>query len=366
MFYNICYYTTRIKCEWGNSLKKLSNKQKQFLLAKSKKEMRKRIKKNRQKKLKIKIENSQEYYKTIKQAYIEKRVKAPIILSVFDNCSETLGFFAEVSKTISSLNVSGKIYFDLSDVEQVSVDAIMYLIAIITNTKRIRSLKINCAGNIPKNSEARKTLENCGFYKYVSPQYQIKDKSSTDHINITRGKEADPILSREICDFVHQHSKNDRISTKSLYTMIMELMANTKQHAYNGDENMQNNWYVFVEDTSSFLHFIFLDTGSGIPNTVRKKSLFEKIKNKMNLDDAFFIAEALTGVELRSETNLNYRGKGLHEIYNRVLTDYISDFSIISGFGKCSVSSEGKIEKTKLSSNLTGTMLCWKLLKKEE
>lgn len=255
-----------------------------------------------------------------------------------------------------------KIFFDLERITHVTVDAIMHLIATIKNTRHIRMLKIDCSGNVPENKDARKIFEESGFYEHVTPLFNFKYLTDRNHINITRGEEADPILAGKICEFVHNHSDADRITTKSLYTMMMELMANTKQHAYTNNTIMKKNWYVFVEDTQTCMRFVFLDTGAGIPNTIRTKSIVEKIKNTFSIDDAYFIASALRG-EYRSETKLDYRGKDLPEVYSRACSKYITDFSIISGFGRCDITEAGNITEEKLDNELVGTMLCWKLIK---
>lgn len=348
-------------------MKKVSLKQKRWFIAKSKHEIRRRQKKNlaHDKSLARQKADNNKAPTPIKVAQGTAIVTAPKIMCIFENSSETLDFFKQVSDIIRRLKYREKLFFDLSNVEVVSVDAIMYLIATIKNTKRIKALQIDCAGNVPSNAEAQRVFETCGFYKYVSPQYNIKYSSENDHINITRGHEADPVLAGKICEFVHGHSHCDRLATKSLYTMIMELMTNTKQHAYTNNRYMDNNWYVFVEDTSNYMSFVFLDTGAGIPNTIRTNGIFEKIKSFLNADDAFFIASALRG-ELRSETKLEYRGKGLPEIYKRVSNGYINEFSIVSGYGKCEIAQNGEIIETKLSSELIGTMLCWKLVKQNK
>lgn len=345
-------------------MKKISSKQKLQFWRRSKKEIRKRQKKNRWHRKHSSLDNLSvlPVKQQPKSSDRNAIAIAPKTLCIFENSAETISFFKQVSGIIRQLKRRGKLFFDLSQVEKVSVDAIMYLVATIKNTRRIRALQIECAGNVPINEAAQRTLETCGFYRYVSPQYNIKYTSKNDHIKITRGCEADPLLAGKICEFVHDHSNCDRLSTKSLYTMIMELMTNTKQHAYNNNAYMANNWYVFVEDCPSHMQFVFLDTGAGIPNTIRTKGVVEKLKNIFSMDDAYFIASALRG-EVRSETKLTYRGKGLPEIYKRISLGYISDFCVVSGYGKCSVKESGEIEETRLENDLVGTMLCWKLIK---
>lgn len=359
----IWYYFKKTIRNEVSGMKKLTWKYMQWQLSKSKKEMKKRRKENiaRQKSARRKEEVTLSGYNSSRK-YIGDSVIAPKVLSVFENSSETLSFFKNVSDKIRLQKYRGRIYFDLSNVVTVTVDAIMYLIATIKNTKRAKALNLEFSGNVPTDNDAKNIFETCGFYNYVSPQYNIQNSTHNKRISITHGREADPVLAGKICEFVHTCSNCDRLITKPLYTLIMELMTNTKQHAYNNNTRMENNWYVFVEDHKSYMYFVFLDTGAGIPNTIRTNGLLEKIKNTLNWDDSYFIASALRG-ELRSETKLDYRGQGLPEIYVKATSQYINDFSIISGYGKCSVHSTGEINKMQLSSELIGTILSWKIYK---
>lgn len=339
------------------------------MLAKSKKELHKRNKKNKNKK-KNNMKNPNNIAPSSSTVRIQTRkiprisiVKAPSVLSLVNNPLETLIFFRKVKKATKSLVPNGNLFFDLSAIAEVTVDAIMYFIATLKNTKRIKSLRIHCQGNFPSNSQSRVIFETCGFYEYVSVQSQYSYPKQNDKIKITRGKEANPILAGEICSFVHSHSTLNRIDTKFLYSMILELMTNTKQHAYNGNVSMDCNWYIFVEDLEDSLSFVFLDTGAGIPNTIRTKSFSEKIKNYFNFSDASFIASAFRGDVLRSETKLSYRGRGLPEIYKRTANQYINSFLVISGFGKCVIMPNGEIKETNFANDLLGTLFCWKIKK---
>ena len=344
---------------WGDFLKKVSIKQKQWLLAKSAKTMKQLQKKNRRRTPYLKQSNKGSKIENYLDLH-ENRVEAPVRFGMMDNIDETLQFFSNVKATLKRLRVNDKIYFDLSKVEVVSADAIMYLIATIRNTKRINAFKICCSGNAPINPEAREKFVQSGFYDYVSSS--VKTNSTyADHIKIKTGNEAEPVLAGEICDFVHSLTNLNIVNTKFLFSMIIELMTNTKQHAYNSVNSMDNNWYVYVEDRVEYLKFVFLDTGVGIPKTIRTK-FGEKIISLLSNSDAYFIASALRG-EFRSETRLEYRGKGLPEIYNRIISARIENFAIVSGQGKCVVDDLGNIVEIPLKNTLNGTLLSWNLKK---
>lgn len=334
-------------------MKKLHTKQKNWLLAKSEKAIRKlQKKKDNKKQKKSSTYNSKK--KTV------KIVKAPRIFSIMTDPNSTLNFFNEVYKVIKQLHFGEELFFDLSKIENVTVDAIMYLIALLKNTKRLNLMHINCSGNVPLYEEARKVIETSGFYKYVFSRYSVKYRVSLN-IKISSSKVADPTLAGKICDFVHNNSSLGRLETKPLFTMIMELMTNTQQHAYRYTNSIKSNWYIFVESGHKQIQFVFLDTGEGIPNTIRKK-FWEKIKSGIYKSDSQFISSALRG-EFRTETRLEHRGKGLPEIYNKASDKIISDFSIVSGNGQCDVDDTGNIIETKLLSELKGTLFCWKLNK---
>ena len=345
--------------QWGDFLKKISAKQKRWLLAKSAKAIKQLQKKNRRRIAPYNKSNTGVRTANVKEMH-KNKVEAPVRFGMMDNIDETLQFFKNVKDTLKKLRVNDKIYFDLSKVEVVSADAIMYLIATIRNTRRINAFKIHCSGNAPINPEARKKFEQSGFYDYVSSSVKT-NTNYVDHIKIKAGNEAEPVLAGEICDFVHSLTDLDMVDTKFLFSMIIELMTNTKQHAYNSVNSMENNWYVYVEDREESLKFVFLDTGVGIPKTIRTK-FGEKIISILSNSDAYFIASALRG-EFRSETRLEYRGKGLPEIYNRITSARIENFAIVSGQGKCVVDELGNIVEIPLKNALNGTLLSWNLKK---
>ncbi len=340
-------------------MKRMLPKAKKHQISKSKKIMRQRMRRNKQNKdhrRKSRVRNS--VHNTKKAV---RKLVAPQSLSLQKNPESTLHYFKMVIDTIEKTPMNGLVFFDLSNIETVTVDAIMYLIATLKNIKRITTLRIRCHGNVPLNANAREVFESCGFYKYVKANIPVKNTIG-DNIKITRGKDANPYFAGDICDFVCRHNDWSIIKTKSLYRMIIELMTNTTQHAYNKTSIMDSNWYVFAENTDSYISFIFLDTGEGIPNTIRTKGLLEKIKSTLGINDALFVSSALRG-ELRSATKLEYRGKGLPEIYNRAKSKYITDFSVTSGHAKCMVNENDEIVETNYSDELIGTMLSWKLNK---
>lgn len=215
------------------------------------------------------------------------------MLDLVNNQSETLDFFSRAILATKLCKRNQHIFFDLSNITVLSVESVMYLIAILRNIKRIKAHNIICEGNSPQNREVRQRLINSGFYSFVyCKQLSSKSQGSTN-VKITEGKRADGILAGQICDYIINHSSNARTATKRIYPLIVELMTNTRQHAYkNRFGPMEENWYVFSENQKDCIEFVFLDTGAGIPYTIRK-DFTERVAELFLKQDARFIASAL-------------------------------------------------------------------------
>lgn len=338
-------------------MKKLSEKQKKWNMEKSRKAMRKLSKRKSRKKYRENVKYNGNRDKFSKTHYL----CAPNNLSLNDNEEETISFFKKALDIGKQCSVNHCIYFDLQNIEHITADAVMYIIAFMNNFKRLKILNVHIAGNLPKNESARIFLEDVGFYSYVRSLKSTHPQNIKDRFQISHGKNADGTLVGKICDFINKiMGKTDLIDTKRLYPMIMELMTNTRQHAYNKNNMssiMECNWYIFAENLDNCIKFVFLDTGVGIPATLRY-NYFEKISKMFLKNDASFISSALQGA-FRTETKKSNRGKGLPGIYQDSITERIRNMTIISGKGKCTILDNGMIQEDNLSSHFEGTLFCW-------
>lgn len=344
-------------------MQKLSKKQREWLIKKSQRAMRKLTK---EKKMRhrpydaIPTAPQRPQNSTSHGAYRRTQtVVAPLVLSLIDNVDETLQFFNSVFEAANRCKMNDRIYFDLSKIKSITTEAIMYIIALIRNLKRTKTLRVMCEGNLPEDSSARKVIEKSGFYRFVKTEAQRLYTPDTSQIQVSSGLQADCVLAARICDFVQREAQTNRRGTKILYRMIMELMTNTQQHAYQEASNaMFGNWYIYAEDMPSCIHFVFLDTGAGIPATIRK-GFGEKVQDLLRNDDAAYIASAFNKEAFRTATKQEYRGKGLPEIYAHVVEGIAADFRIISGQGMCHIQSDGQIVAVENSIDFRGTLFIW-------
>lgn len=352
---------------WGITIMSFvsrKEKNKRFHDATCRKELRLLTKSNKKKRVKKHQDSVQP--KSYSASFDGKnrtfQLKAPCNLCVFDSTQDAVEYFNAVMRAVKECQFGDSLFFDLSDVKVISPDAIMYLIAVIKNTRRIRGLKIQCKGNIPKESSAREIIERSGFFEFVSSTTQRQVKADGKYMKISDGKNVDGELGSSFCDFVQRACNTTHVGTKRLYTTIIELMTNTQQHAYELEEHqsMMGNWYLFAQDIGNAIHFVFLDTGVGIPKTVSKR-FWEIIKDFVTRNDATYLKSALQG-KFRSETKQEHRGKGLPGIYEDARCHSINNLSIISGQGKCSVREDSTIETECLNQTFEGTLLSWDIV----
>lgn len=340
--------------------------QKQFNITCCKKEVARREKVNRRtarRKLKLKrrgITYTPNTARKSRKSVRSHTLKAPSILSLCQDSNDTVNFFDKVIWTIRECGVRDSIFFDLSGVTAITPDAVMYLIAIVKNMRRIKAYQIACSGSLPQEQSARDVIEQTGFYSYMKMSRLRRIDGDGRYMQISTGVTADGELASSFCDFVQTKCGRTICETKKLYPMIIELMTNTHQHAYR-DENsiMAPNWYISAYLTDLGVHFVFLDTGAGIPATVHKK-ISERVFGPIIKNDSDYLVSALRG-EFRTETRQEHRGKGLPGIYEDSSTHEIENLSIVSNKGKCIINGKN-ITTEKLSHGLEGTLFSWDIL----
>jgi hypothetical protein len=239
----------------------------------------------------------------------------------------------------------------------------MYFLAML---KKIKMLKIiyGFRGSMPKNESSNLLLQTSGFFDYVTSNISPDLTRDSSAIQIANGQNAETDIAQKICMFTMSKLGLNRKDISRLYEMIIELMTNTKQHAY-GDTNRKfitTEWYVFAkyDSVTNAVRFIFLDTGEGIPSTVKKvfRELLYEITPFIGTSETSYIKSALEGDLLRTRTGMTYRGKGLPKIYSFHKEEYIKDLTIISNYGYF-----GNRRNNDINQKLNGTLFCWELSK---
>ena len=179
---------------------------------------------------------------------------------------------------------------------------------------------------------------------------------STENMRIVSNNVNDPIITKDLCQFIMEKLNKDRRDVLAVQKVLIELMSNVYHHAYNNDDIMRNHWYLYAEHVDNHVRCIFLDTGAGIAKTVRKNVL-EKVQRfaRLSATDADLICSTLQG-DFRTQTGETHRGNGLSGVRELAETALFENFTVLSGSGYCFLNSENKIVKRDYGNKIYGTI----------
>lgn len=239
----------------------------------------------------------------------------------------------------------------MTGIVEMTVDALIYLIAIIKNIKKEKNKSYIFGGNMPKNELCSKIVKESGFLEHMNST-NIETIRNMKKLRICSGNNVDVNVLKGVCDFINECVNVGINGTRKLYTIIGEMMNNATQHAYSDDsDNYAQKWLLYIENIESMFKFTFLDTGLSIPNTINKKFF-----NDFSKSDSSLVVSALNG-EMRSQTKLAYRGEGLPIIKKSVTDGYLKKLNIISNKACCVLNSNNnKIEIQNFKIPLNGTL----------
>lgn len=250
------------------------------------------------------------------------------------------------------------------NVISVTTDAIMYLIALMRNHKESRRRLYSIRGNYPIDAEAKRVYMESGFLRFVRSKERILPDNNSK-MSIVSGRRSDTKSAKLICQFVVEKLIVPRSYIKGLYEVIIEMMSNVYYHAYNEEDTMIPEWYMYAEYEENKVKILFLDTGLGIGKTVKKHSIYEKIVNRVGKGiESKLIKSALDG-EFRTKTQKNNHGKGLPSIKEFALDEKVEEFHVISGKGHCWTNHSEKIYTQELKQGICGTVYSFVIKKME-
>lgn len=308
----------------------------------------------------IKINNNKEYKKP-------KKITVPKKFSFIENTNESLKFFDDFFNYIDE--GYEKFNFIMTDVEDLGIETLLYMISIDKILKSDnKNIKIKIS--MPKVESIKYKMYLSGFAKYFTQNlkydidektiFSIKDGMSTKQNNIN---EED--VCGDAVDFVKSLVAEDKYKNyiRALYNALVELMQNTHDHAYDEEEeidedNTRRTWYLFAVQLTNGIAFYFFDNGKGITKTARK-SIIEKAFGKISLEQCKILESTLNG-EYRSVTNLPNRNKGLPQINellknNDIMSSIILTNKVVNYYDLKSKTNMFK----KIDYNFKGSLFVW-------
>lgn len=271
--------------------------------------------------------------------YDRNKIKfvAPQDFSIETNRFETLKFFNDILEYIEKNqenNDNKMIYIDSHKVKRVTESTLMYLFAIISDVK---CTNYDIGGNHPEDRTIKQMYKMCGFNQLLRNEEYYFNNDKNGNMLLIRGKDVKTSSAKIVCEFLNQKVG---MKTTQFYGAFIEMMTNTVQHAYYDFEErkLERKWQVFVRYLDDQIKFVFLDTGKGIPATVKKNKkerLLEVFKPILKFVGEEDILKSAFDGQFRTRTEDANRGKGLPQIYNLFKSDNIDDVFVYSGKSSC-------------------------------
>jgi hypothetical protein len=279
-------------------------------------------------------------------------------------------------RSISELSprISPRIYIDFRAIRTLSTAAALVLAAELDRWNLVSTRgKLKAHDVAEWNPAIYASFLEMGFFDLLDVVETelpptCKDEAGISFMNFRRGLQPNPKqINDDLTAIIERELKVDLLD---LNPAVQEAQLNVSQHAYprsgpliSTNSRKVNNWWVSASYNSKNREFtvIVFDQGLGIPGTLPKKGLKEQFSGFLN-DDARIIELAFDLP--RSETGLEYRGRGLQENVRAYIEDHESDgaLSVISNKGLyVYMKKAGKITTSGRNERLSlrGTLVEW-------
>lgn len=297
----------------------------------------------------------------LQQAITAKTInkQAPANFSFVDNTDEILTYFNDCKTT---LHKNKKIAIDISQIENLSSDAIALLVAAV-HAKSFTGNYGKVEGNAPQNQALAKLFIESGFYRYVDADKRLKLASNTKEnlLHKESNFNVQPDLAKNACQYGTTHVLNQNEPFPVLFEMLIEAMSNTNNHADKIKKGTIKWWlYAYNAHDENKTCYTFIDLGVGIFDSLpvgRYKKLTNLIGFTHNAD---LVQDLLDGkIKSSEKQDRDIRGKGIPQIARNSASEYFGRAFIISNNVKINLKDR---TTEKLSENFKGTMLYWELI----
>jgi anti-sigma regulatory factor (Ser/Thr protein kinase) len=277
----------------------------------------------------------------------EITLRVPERFSLLENTEEVLRF-AEDCKQIRFKDVQ-RLGLDFTDVVDISEGAMALMLSIIHD---LNGHNITVGGTIPADAAAKERFIQSGFLDFFSSSHKRNKHKNT--ILVNGGSIIDQASSAPEVQDAMETVFGKKTRNQKLQGMIIEMMTNSVNHAFN--EKRDTKWYfsIFHEEAEKKVKFCFVDNGAGIIKTIRRK-FTERIPTLFNGEE--IIKKAFNG-DYGSRTRLPERGTGLLTIKSNLDENIITNLRVITNnffydFKKQTV--------TELVQKFNGTFYFWEL-----
>jgi len=255
-------------------------------------------------------------------------VVAPKILSLSRNPEGMVDF---IRNMVGADKPKHDICLDLDNVEEVTLDAILLMVSQIKGRviHRCRSI----GGKQPKNVTVREFLSRSGFYSHFSnPPADYHAEQNRGYLKRREGKKVQEDIAQELIHYANEKLFGEpHRPNKGIYRMLIECMANTRDHASRQNKESESWWLAVYHDKErGVVNFAFLDNGVGLFESVRLEGFFKSFGALIGVYDRVSLLLDILDGKVSSPTGIPYRGKGLPGIYTAMQRGFFTNLNIVS------------------------------------
>lgn len=264
------------------------------------------------------------------------RVYAPQNFSFIDNSTDMVEFISELKALFDQKK---EVFVVLKNVKIISYDAIVVLLSIMV---RFKARNIKFDGDFPENDQARATLKESKFLKYLYENFRDEDRYQLgqDSSIVTHAwKDVDPELGNALIKNASKTIWGQERRCQGVQRTLIELMLNTNNHADVSGKG-EKHWWLSVhhDKANKKVSFAFIDFGIGVFTSLRNKrsgsnlfGIIDKLREITKFrNNAELLSLIMDGTLHRTATGKPYHGKGLPGINKVRERNQISNLNIIT------------------------------------
>lgn len=278
-----------------------------------------------------------------------KRIIVPTNFSYISNTEECIIFH---NRVLLNLSQRRNTYFDLSNVENISNEAIVALLSVVST---FRDKKVLINGNFPTNKNIKDIFIQSRFFDYVGGNTFNINTTSKNRILTQKNIQVKSDVTSELVSDAVETVFGERGRSTGIQRALIELMGNTFEHASISDS--KEIWWlsVFHELDKNKVCFAFVDNGLGILDTIKHKPVYEFLRRLKIVAADKVLKEAMKGI-IGSRYKIKSRGQGLPSFITSQDRESFGELVVISN------NAIGKISQNNyltLSNSFKGTLFYW-------
>lgn len=349
-------------------MKRLSHNRKKFILARARREARKKIRDRQFRLAKIQSNN---YLQNL--AYhrhnieLEKRYPSSTTIklapdqkfAITKNSKNVLAFIFKLKSYAKATYNGYKILIDLSKTKSIDIGAICLLLSVV---KELSYNNIAITGTIPEDSKCRDLFIESGYLAHMKTLTgKTFDPPSNKNLILTSGR--DKTSNRDVGEAIKeavQFLTGRSYHYPPIFSIVQEINGNSIEHAYNIKSKEHWPFSVNYDDINNKVIFTFADNGIGILKTLRRKLSQDFLRNYSFMRmKTFFLRGAFTKkYSSRHEYQIN-RNKGL-PLLRKIQSDRqeVKNLFVITNKVFLDIDDYKSIPITK---NFSGTFYYWEL-----